>query len=140
MTSLTHKEAVDSMLALFKAAWDTTGFIALYPNVAGDIPTGTDGWARVNIIHSDEEQASLSGALNTTRFRRDGGLTVQIFTKSGEGLSNGHALTKIVQDAFEGQSTSDGIWFRNVRVNEVGPDGDWYQINVLVDFTYDEIK
>jgi len=139
MVSHTHKEAIDIMLGLFKAVWDGTGWTALYPNVAGDIPTGTDPWARIDLKHSDEEQATLSGLTGTRRFRRDGGIAVQIFTRSGEGLSSGHALAKIVQDAFEGVS-SDGIWFRNVRVNEIGPDGDWYQINVLIDFTYDEIK
>jgi hypothetical protein len=139
MTSLTHKEAIDVMLGMFKTVWDGTGWVALYPNVAGDIPTGTDPWARVNIQHTDEEQASLSGGLGTSRYMREGGLAVQVFTRTGEGLSTGHSLAKIVQDAFEGQ-TSSGIWFRNVRVNEIGPDGDWYQINVLIDFIYDEIK
>jgi hypothetical protein len=139
MTSLTHKQAVDSMLTLFKAAWDTTGYISIYPNVAGDKPLIAEPWARVNITHEDEAAGSLSGATGTQRWTRSGFLSVQVFTPTGEGLSNGHALTKIVQDAFEGQ-TVDGIWFRNVRVNEIGPDGDYYQINVLIDFTYDEIK
>ena len=41
-----------------------------------------------------------------------------------------------------------GVWFRNVRITEIGPSetveneagGDWFQINVWVNFEYDEVK
>jgi hypothetical protein len=32
------------------------------------------------------------------------------------------------------------VELRNVRLNEVGSDGHWYQINVVADFEYDEVK
>lgn len=136
----TYAQAVDDILGVFKTAWDTTGWIALYTNVKGDTPSGEDPWARVNLQHTGGGQASLTGGLGTTRWGREGFLTVQVFAPAGEGLSGAHTLAKIISDAFEGTSTVNGVWFRNVRVNEVGEDGDWYQVNVVIDFEYDEIK
>ena len=50
-------------------------------------------------------------------------------------------LATIVKDAFEGVATSPGrVLFRNVRYNEVGQDGQWFQQNVLADFEYDEVR
>ncbi len=140
----TFATANNEILATFKAAWDTTGYPVAYENVKGASATppagSSDPWARVTLRHTFGEQASLSGSGGTRRWRRDGLLTVQIFIPIGEGLSEGYSLAKTVVDAFEGIATTSAVWFRNVRVNEIGNDGEWYQVNVLVDFTYDEIK
>ena len=137
----TYNQAVDDILDVFKTAWDTTTWKALYPNVGGSLPDDeTDPWARVTLQHTDGGQASLTGGLGTTRWGRTGILTVQIFVPTGEGLSEARSLAKIVTDGFEGTSTTNGVWFRNARINEVGPDGDWFQTNVLIDFIYDEVK
>lgn len=137
----TFDTANNEILDTFKAAWDTTGHVALYENVKGDKPSGnSDPWARVTVRHSFGEQATLANAGGQRRWNREGIITVQVFIPLGEGLSEGYALAKIVADAFEGAATPSAVWFRNVRVNEVGPDGEWFQINVLADFTYDEIK
>ena len=136
----TFAQATDDILGIFKDAWDPTTYEAIYTNIAGEVPTGTDPWARATLQHVGGGQASLTGGLGTTRWNRTGFLTVQVFVPIGEGLSGAHNLAKIIADAFEGASTPNGVWFRNVRVNEVGPDGDWYQVNVVVDFEYDEVK
>lgn len=139
----TLAEANDEILTLFKTAWDTTGHVADYANVERPVtvpPTTTAPWARARVQHTFGEQDTLAGPTGTQRFRRDGLFTCQIFVPSGEGLSEAYSLAKTVMDAFEGASTDSGVWFRNARVNEVGPDGEWYQLNVLVDFTYTEVK
>lgn len=139
--SATYEQAVDDILTFFKDAWDATGYTAIYPNIGGDAPTTVAPWARVTLQHIlPQGQASLSGALGTQRYERNGILTVQIFTPLGEGLAELYQLSKIVTDAFDGKATPLHVWFRNARVSEVGPSGHWYQVNVLVDFTYDEIK
>ena len=138
--SATLAEANDAILALFKTAWDTTGFTAVYENVKADIPTGTAPWSRITLRHAIGGLGALTGALGTSRYDREGFLIVQIFVPLGEGLSEGYSLGKVVLDAFEGQTTTNGVWFRNSRINEVGPDGEWYQFNVTIDFSYDEIK
>ena len=144
----TYTEATDAILAIFKTAWDASApnpTLVDYQNVtpSGGVllpPTTQLSWARVTLAHNGGQQSSLSGALGTQRYDRLGLLLVQIFVPAGEGLSEAHTLAKIVADAYEGASTSNGVWFRNVQVNEVGPDGDWYQVNVIIDFVYDEIK
>lgn len=146
--SATYSEAVDAILEVFKTAWDANApnpTLVDYQNVsvANNVKLPPDAelsWARVTLEHLDGGQGSLSGGLGTQRYDRDGNLTIQIFTPAGTGLSEGHSLAKIVTDAYDGIATSNGVWFRNARVNEIGPDGDWYQINVIIDFNYDEIK
>ena len=140
MTGTLNQANID-ILTLFKTAWDTTGFIALYENVAGEPPATPSPWARITLRHSGGGQGSLSGALGTKRWDRNGVLIVQVFVPNGEGLSQAYSLAKIVLDAYEGVSSPlRGVWFRNARINEVGPDGEWFQVNALIDFTYDEIK
>lgn len=140
--SATFEVATDEILALFKTAWDAQSLTAIYQNTGDqDIPTGTASWARVNLQHIGGRQSSLAGAGSTTRWDRDGLLTIQVFTAVGEkGLSRAHQLGKVIADAYEGAATASGVWFRNVRLNEVGPDGEWFQVNVLIEFRYDEIK
>ncbi len=135
----TFAEAQTDIFSLFKAAWDTTGFIALYPNVGGKIPTGSDPWARVTLQTVDGGQTAF-GDSGIARFGRTGIFVAQIFVPKGEGLNQGYVLAKVVADAYDGVASPLGTWFRNGRINEVGPDGEWFQINFLVDFEYDELK
>jgi hypothetical protein len=92
------------------------------------------------VQHANSAQATLADESSKKVFTRNGVLTVQIFTVYGIGLTKSDALVKIVQDAFEGKATLNGIWFRNVRASEIGQDGEWHQTNVLVEFIYDEVK
>lgn len=133
--------AVDDILTVFKTAWDTTGYVALYENIGGTLPSGnSDPWARLTVRHNAGNLVSLTGGLSTQRYVREGTLFVQIFVPSGESLSEAYSLAELVSTAYEGETTPNGVWFKNVRVNEVGPDGHWFQVNLLIDFTYDEIK
>lgn len=135
----TFEVAMDEILGVFKTAWDTTGFVALYENIAEAIPTTQVSWARATLRNSTGRQATLSGANAAQRYRREGFLTVQIFIPIGEGLPQAYSLSKVVTDAFQGTTTASEVWFRNIRVNEIGPDGEWFQTNVIIDFTYDEV-
>lgn len=105
------------------------------------LPDGSEAWARAHIQHNDGNQTTF-GSVGGRRFRRIGIVTIQIFVPLQEGLTLSDALVKIAMDAFEGQhATLDtGVWFRNVRFREVGPDGPWFQANVLADFVYDNTK
>jgi hypothetical protein len=142
--SLTRLEALDEILTPFKTAWDAEEGTTLvkYDNVPNDDvpPTTQVNWARCVVRHSASEQASLSGALGTQRWKRYGILIVQIFEPTAQGLIGSTDLPKIVQDAYEGVRTVGGVWFKDVTVNEIGPSGDFWQTNVLASFEYDEIK
>lgn len=142
--SLTRRQAITEILTLFKTAWEATesGDLVKYDNVANDNvpPTTQVSWARVKTRHTTAQQASLSGALGTRRFERHGILTIQIFEPTGKGLSGATDLPKIIQDAYEGEETANGVWFRDVVLNEIGPDGDFFQTNIVASFEYDQIK
>lgn len=137
MSNLTYTQAVDEMLTLFKAAWDPR--TAYYQAVDTDRLSADTAFARVDVTHSFGFQSTL-GAVGGRSFRRTGTITVIIHTPIGKGLQEGYDLAKIVSDAFEGQSTNGGVWFRNVSVNESGTDGMFALTNVLIDFQYDERK
>lgn len=136
----TFEQARDDIFSAFKAAWGVTTFPVVWPDKPAEKPSGRTPWARVTIRHAGGFQATLSNINGQRRWRRNGVVIVQVFTPSGEGLSRAYDLAKIACDAFEGVSTPRGVWFRNARINEVGPDGDWQQVNVLADFEYDEVK
>lgn len=135
-----QETASDEMLAFFKTAWDTTGLIAVYENVKGAVPTTQVAWARPVIRHGTGGTQSLTGGLSTTTFERTGLMVVSIFIPNGNGLSLARSLGTTVANAFEGKATASAVWFRNVRIVEVGPSDEWYQFNVVIEFVYDEIK
>ena len=137
--SLTYEAANDDMLAIMKAAWDATGYNLHYESVKQQRDTDNDPWAAVSIRHALGQQSSLGG-IGSRRFTRNGTIFVQIFTLIGKSLQEAYQLAKIVGDAYEGQASANGVWFRDIRVNEIGRDGTFYQMNVLIDFQYDEIK
>jgi len=134
--SLTYTAARDEILTLFKTAWDAQGTVppVLYWDRATQPPTSGD-WARITLRHTSGGNAAISNRF----FVREGLVTVQLFTNFGEGLSSADLMSKVVSDAFQGQQTAGGVWFRNVRVNEIGQDGEWFQTNVLIDFEYNEV-
>ena len=138
--SLTFEESYDSIYGLFKAAWDPTSYPAYYEAVDKGRMPDDQPWVWVSIEHAGGRQASLSSGTGQARFERNGIFTARIFVAAGKGLQDALPLAKVVADAFEGNSAPGGVWFRNVRMNEVGRDGKFFQVNVLAEFTYDEIK
>ena len=148
--SMTYAQGRDEILTTFKTAWDagveSAGILVIYPDAKNQVPQGNDAnndplsWARVSVEHVAGFQSTLAGEDGNKIFTRLGLLTVQIFTPRGGGLSLGDSLYKIVVDAFEGKRTANGAWFKNVRINEIGPSGEWWQTNVIVEFEYDELK
>jgi hypothetical protein len=141
------EQARDEMNAWFLEAWNAeTAAVAGYvPEVVWD-ETGKPGpmpqalcWARCVVRHGGGGQRTF-GERGSRRFSREGFVFVQVFVPRSEGVTLADRLGKIATTAFEGNATPGGIWFRNVRANEVGSDAQWYQMNVVAEFTYDEIK
>ncbi len=146
--SLTFQQARDGILVRFKTQWDADSAA-----VAGSIPpvewTNLESltspiapWARIKVEHTGGNQATLGEAGNR-RFDRVGTVTVSIFVVQGTGTVISDGLAKIALDAFEGKTDASGeVWFRSVRLTELGPDptNKWHQVDVAADFTYDETK
>lgn len=135
-------EARNLITAHFQTAWDAQTPpvpLLIYDDRHTDLPDNAP-YARITVRHNVMDQRTL-GATGNRRFRRFGVVTVQIFAISNQGLALADVFAKVALDAFEGKNTaSDQVEFRNARINEIGEDGPWFQINVVSDFDYDEIK
>lgn len=138
--TLTITQARDEISTLFKVAWDATGYLVIWDDVGQPAPTDRSPWARFTIRHYDGAQATLANHSGQRRYRRSGTIFVQLFAPTGEGLSTLDEMAIVAMRAFEGKSTAGGVWFRDVRLREVGVDGNWQQANVMADFEYDEVR
>ena len=101
-------------------------------------------WAHIIVRHNTGNVRGIGGfAPSRRRTTKTGLVTVQIFTplkadNVGAGTELSENLADIAKDAFEGHTTTNCVIFRDVVPQEVGPDGPWYQVNVLANFEYDE--
>lgn len=132
---MTPDQARDEMLAVFKAAWDTTGLQATYTDIPGSVPDTEAAWARVTIQHADGGQTGF-GATEVKRFTNVGILTVQVFAPKGDGKTEAYRLAQLVLVAY--CQARGSVWYRKQRIREAGSDGAYEQINVLADFNYDD--
>jgi hypothetical protein len=140
----TLTQARDEILTQFRTAWLADPASAALPVLWPDSdskPPASGAWARVSVTHGSGGQSTLSGGLGETRYTHMGFVTVQLFTPRGDGLKLSDQLVTISKHAFEGVATSPGhVTFYRVRSREVGPDGQWFNTNVLADFEYDEVR
>lgn len=138
--SATYEQAQDEMLELLRGSLPAD-FPVHYQNVNTEfvVPTDDTEWARVMIRTATARTASLGNHNGRRRYEREGTLWIQLFTPAGIGLSRVYALAKILTDAFQAVRPRRCVAFRNVRMNEIGASGNFYQINVLADFSYDEV-
>lgn len=143
MALSTFVAARDEIVTVFKTAWDAiTPPVppVIYADVESDPPKDATSWAAVQVLHQISGQATL-GESGNRRFRREGLVVVKIYTKAGDGLATNDLLSKVALNAFEGKTSASGsVWFRNVRMQEGGQDGDWQISTVMADFEYDEVK
>lgn len=148
----TTPTARDEIQAMFLTAWNASAAAAnggVLPKVYWQWvevrdtgkPKGTEAWVRVTVSHNEGGQATF-GTPGNRVFDRTGTVFMQVFTpqKSDQGGTRLEALGVIARNAFEGRATAGDVWFRNVRLQEASPDEPWWQLNVLADFSYDEIK
>lgn len=136
--SLTPLQARDIIFRVFKTAWDTTGYSAVWDDKNGEKPTSEEPWARATIQHAIGGQASLAGASGTRRYTEEGTLFVQVFAPVGDGSTECYELATLVRNAY--RDAKESVWFRDVRIEEQGTSGAFTQINVMATFSYDEVR
>lgn len=136
---MTPNEARDEMLAIFKIIWDDQGYTAVYTDVPGSPPSASKPWARPTIKHALGGQASLSSDVGTQIYTQVGTLFIQVFAPLGDGGKKANDLAQLLLVAY---STARGgsVWYRNQRLKNVGSDGAFENVNVLIDFTYDDTR
>ena len=127
-----------SILKFFSVPWAARIPVA-YDDVDFTIPSPPSIWARFNVKHFNAYQSSI-GDPGANKFRRQGMVTVQIFAPEKGATQDAVAKGDEVVSLFEGKTRFEGVIFSNVRMTEVGPDGmGWYQVNVKIDFEYDDL-
>lgn len=140
--SLTYAQAVDDINTMFKDAIDALAPDAPtihWDNVREQRGTNDDPFIAWMIRHATGRQDTLGGVGNRS-FLRVGNAIAMIYTPTGKGLSESYSLGKTVADAFEGKSSPNGVWFRNVRIQEIGKESEFFETHVTVEFEYYETK
>jgi hypothetical protein len=139
-----RQAAIDSIFGEFYTEWVAnapapTPVIA-WQDVPFDPPDDCASWARVSVRHSDSDIASLGG-VGARKWRTEGRVWVQIFTKLGVGRNASDGLVEVAIDVFRGKKVgiSPVVRFWDIKPIEIGPEGPWFQQDVSVHFWYDEV-
>jgi hypothetical protein len=98
-------------------------------------------YADVYIRHNSSGVATLG---KPAKYDRYGSVYLNIYAPFVD--SSGYAialrLAQCARDAYEGKRTDPSglAWFRHCRINEQGRQGPFYQVNLVLDFTWEEVK
>lgn len=107
------------------------------------IPARDKYWGRVSTQMVREGEAGVGADEDgmTRRYDAAGLLFVQCFAPmSGDALAWPRLgdLADLALRAVRGKKTASGVWFRNVRRQELAPDGKFQRMNVVAEFQYQE--
>jgi hypothetical protein len=152
MTLPTYPSAIDQINEQFMTAWqagaiDIVGYV---PEIRWDgnekatPPDGQKFWVLHSVQNVKEMQASLSdntGLPGQKRYTSLGLVIIQFFMPKNvaNAKSLGRTLAMIAKNAYRGKNTANGIWFKNVRINDLPTFEDWYRLNVIAEYSYDEL-
>lgn len=138
----------DEINLFFYNAWklNTPAIVGYIPEVRWQnvqyvgIPDSTKFWARLTKNTVLEAQHTLSPGFK--KWTAQGLIFVQLFCPKSVSLSFelGQQLAVVARDAFRGKSTDGCIWFRNSTITELDAEELYYRLNVVSEFTYDELK
>lgn len=144
--SCTYQEACDIINTIALSGWNKA--VASTPNTQiyfddvdeGNTPSASiTNYCRVIIRHNDGFQSSLTGPLEGKKcYTNTGVVTAQVSSKQGQGNSEARELANVIANEF--RLARERVWFRNVRINEIGSYGPYVRVNLLCDFTYDEVS
>ena len=135
--SLTYEQAGKAIIAHVDSNWGTP---VEYENIVLENKPDKDTWARLTIQYVRGYGASLGGK----HFRRDGITTLQIFIVKNDprGPAYIDQLSDQAVTMFEGVQLPGGLKFYGditpIRLDNI-QEG-YYQINVVVNFKFDEIR
>lgn len=151
MTTTGYRNAKDEMFALINVAVTTggPGIVGYIPEIRWPLdeqPDPTDlskYWLRVSTQMVVEDQKALGNGQDGGKllYGSAGLLFVQVFapmTDKGNAAKQ-DALCALVKNSIRGKKTASGVWFRNVREQEIGAADKWQQKKVAAEFQYQEI-
>lgn len=132
---MTPQEAVDVMLGVFLAAWAPRA--AVYSDVPAEVPTTQVPWARPVILHATSDH-TLANDVGARRFDAMGLLWIQTFAPVGDGNVNGYQNAQLLLNAYRDARVA--VWFRNIRLEEMGRDGVFSRYDIKADFEYEDVR
>lgn len=146
----TYSEADDAMRAIVDTVWANGVITALVgylpvlymsgiePATGPDVTKFWGRWSRQTVL---EQQSSHRDGTNGRRFRNNGLVFVQVYGPMALATANAkcRTISELVLNSMRGKETSNGVIFRNVRINELATDGKSYRYNVIAEYEYDEI-
>jgi hypothetical protein len=143
---MTPNDARAEAFGLFEAGWLDAGIIDPTPEVRwqgkaeGDPPRSY--FARVSMVQASTRQASFAEAdgASKTKYDNRGHIIVQVFApmNAEDAFYNGGLLAEKARDIFRRVETPSGMWFRNMRVNELPNDGEFFRWNVIIEYEFVE--
>jgi hypothetical protein len=146
---ITYSSAIDELFGIINSIWpDAAGVISYVPEIRwpgaakASKPDTSKFWARVSTQTVDDGQSSLANVNGQKRYRATCLLYVQIFCPRNvaNALPDGRLLAQLVRDRFLKSSPSGALEFQNQKIRELPAETDWYPINVVVTYIYDEIS
>ena len=99
----------------------------------------TKPWAKFLWQPVTGRQTNIGTATGGDRYEHTGLMTLEIYTPLHEGLTLGMALYKMAASAFQGKTTSGGMFFKNPRPRIVGADKGSHRVDFQMDFQFDEV-
>lgn len=117
-----------------------------WPNNEKDSkPDASKIWLRVSRQTVTNPQTAIQNNFrgqSARKYTNNGLLFIQIFSPKTNGVfPKVEKLAEMfVKEVFRGKSTEHCIVFRNARFNELPPENDWYRLNVVTEYEYDEIS
>lgn len=141
------EEAIDSVNAFFKTAWEASSSVPIYwdGTPINDVPTDNTTTKEVTpfiVVWTEvlkTEQATIGAAPNR-RFRRNGVITIRLMSPPKQGRLLSDQLAKIVFDSLEGTCTPEGVELFSPQPLPSFKAGAYLVKQINVDFEYDEIK
>jgi len=109
----------------YDIAWENVDFT----------PADGEPWVRLTINEGEAFIGAIGGGKNT--YRHPGTVIVQVFTPTNIGYGKARSIADDVASIFRGKRISGVRFLSAPYINRVGPDGDWYQLNVICPFEYD---
>lgn len=114
---------------------DTQSVTTFYDNFPAS-PPDDSLWVNFTISQAESIQVEIGG--NSGRFRQPGIAIAQLFAPVEAGTKDIKELADVVAASFRAV-TDAGVTFRSPWLNQIGRVDQWWQMNVICPFYYDEV-
>jgi len=136
----TFLEASNITLSHFLTEWSSPGMpatLVALEDLKFDKPNALP-WVRM-IIKQNEGRGQTIGGKGCRSFKRLGMILFQVFTPLYSGTYDGNDLCEKIIKIFEGENINN-ISYYNAFFSPTGPDGNWYQFNGNIEFSFSDKK